>query len=1063
MRRSLALLLLLLTGSLVPQAARADGPQDAFSQWQQKSARKFAAAVAPLDPTEQINPSPAIRRNLLNRSSRKAAAHPSPGALLARPQNRVVSLDAAHARYRKSVEWQITWNELNGTPAFISGTALGAAAKRAAGVAAADIAHSFITEHRAVFGLENPPHELQAHPVRRDALGHEHLVFKRRHQGIPLWGHDLAVHFDARGELHAVNARYAPTLPPIDSTPTVSADQAIVIAAADLSTHTPIATLVAWAQQIMDYDGPQTASYIWIDETTQQPHLIWHIQIRPNLRDRWYYFVDAHSGTILESYNAVHSNGPATATALDLNGTLQNIHVYEQDGDFVLIDASRPIFNSFQPNLVNKPRGAVWTLDAQENDLRSGSLSNVTSTNNTWSDPVAVSAHLNTGIVFDYFFNVHNRRGIDDSGGSMISVVHVTERGRPMDNAFWNGALMAYGDGDALFDPLPGALDVAAHEMTHGVIERTVPLEYRFQSGALNESFADVFAAMVDRQDWQIGEDIVKTNATPAGALRNMANPHNGASTRAAFWQPDHMDEFVALTINQDNGGVHINSGIPNRACFLIADVIGRDKTEQIYYRILDARYLNTRASFADLRLAALRAATDLFGDNSPEGDAIVTAFDTVGILGAAPTEAPGDIMPVDGEEWIVVVRPTSFGQGLFLARPKINSDEDVVLLTTTPVRTQTGNTISVSDDGALILFIDSRDFIRSINSDGSQEAVISPSGEWFSLSLSPDGRRLAATRTVRDSTIYIFALGKFHTSKAIRLYNPTTQEGVRTEVTLFADAMDWDLDSQFVLYDAFNSIPQASGDAIEFWNVNMLDVENELILPVFPALPEGVSIGNPSFAHTNDNFFAFDLVDFAQNRVEIWTADLFKGTSNRIGANGSTISFPKYSPDDSQLIFQRQENDGDYTVRRVALGDDKISVTGSSEEYLRQAQLPTWFTIGSRPEESPTDVEDYTDEALPTAYRLQQNYPNPFNAETVLHYSLPYDGEVELAIYDLLGRRVRTLESGFKTAGEYVMKWNGVDEKGRSVASGVYFYRLQASAPNGTRIHKSGKMTLLQ
>jgi flagellar hook assembly protein FlgD len=79
------------------------------------------------------------------------------------------------------------------------------------------------------------------------------------------------------------------------------------------------------------------------------------------------------------------------------------------------------------------------------------------------------------------------------------------------------------------------------------------------------------------------------------------------------------------------------------------------------------------------------------------------------------------------------------------------------------------------------------------------------------------------------------------------------------------------------------------------------------------------------------------------------------------------------------------------------------------------------------------------------------------------LHYSLPYDGEVELAIYDLLGRRVRTLESGFKTAGEYVMKWNGVDEKGRSVASGVYFYRLQASAPNGTRIHKSGKMTLLQ
>ena len=87
----------------------------------------------------------------------------------------------------------------------------------------------------------------------------------------------------------------------------------------------------------------------------------------------------------------------------------------------------------------------------------------------------------------------------------------------------------------------------------------------------------------------------------------------------------------------------------------------------------------------------------------------------------------------------------------------------------------------------------------------------------------------------------------------------------------------------------------------------------------------------------------------------------------------------------------------------------------------------------------------------------------NPFNAETVLRYSLPYDGEVELAVYDLLGRRVRILESGFRVAGEYALKWDGKNEKGGSVASGVYFYRLQAAAPDGTRIRKSSKMTLLQ
>ena len=1048
----------------LPHTSRASDPPGALSQWHQKSARKFTRPAAPLDPTIQINSSPALRRHLFQRPSRKPAVNThSPGTLLARRQKHLAGFDAARKRHRKASEWQITWNADNGTPAFISGPLPTHAAKRAAGASTTDIARLFIGDHRDLFGLENPDRELHPRHKGRDALGREHLVFERHHQGIPLWGHDLAMHFDARGSLYAVNARYAPTLPPIATTPTLDADAAIAIAAAHLSAHLPVVSLPDWARQIMDYDGPQVRQYIWVDEASQYAHLIWHVQIRPNLRDRWYYFVDAHTGAILESYNATHGNGPTTATAADLSGALQTIHVYEQDNTFYMIDASRPIFNAVQPDPINNPRGAVLTKDARGRDLRAGNTSTVTSQTNAWSDPTAVSAHINTGLVFDYFFAVHDRRGIDNQDGSMISIVHVTDRGRPMDNAFWNGKIMAYGDGDALFTPLPGALDVAAHEMTHGVIERTVPLEYRFQSGALNESFADVFAAMVDRDDWQIGEDIIKGNSIPSGALRDMADPHNGASTRGAFWQPAHMDEFVELDISQDNGGVHVNSGIANRVCFLIAEAIGRDKTEQIYYRILDARYLNTRARFTDLRLAALRAASDLFGGDAPEGDTIAAAFDAVGIFGTAPpTQAPRDLNPVDGEEWIVVVGSGSLGNGLYLTRPSI--DSEVVLLTDTPVRTISGNSISVSDDGSLILFIDARDFIRSIKSDGSEEEIISRTGEWASISLSPDGQRLAAARSVQDSTLYIFDLEDPQANKAIHLYNPTTQEGVRAEITLFADAMDWDFSGQFVLFDAFNSIPQASGDAIEFWNVNVLDVENELILPVFPALPEGISMGNPSFAQTNDNFFAFDLVDLERRHAEIWAADLFRGTANRIGVNGSTISFPKYSPDDSELIFQREiENEGVYTVRRVPLADDKISVAGPSEEYLRDAQLPTWFTIGKRPEENPTDVVEQENGALPAIYRLQQNYPNPFNAATVLRYSLPYGGEIEVAVYDLLGRRVLTLEAGFKATGEHAVSWDGKDASGRSVASGAYFYRLQATAPEGTQIHRSRKMTLLR
>ena len=114
-----------------------------------------------------------------------------------------------------------------------------------------------------------------------------------------------------------------------------------------------------------------------------------------------------------------------------------------------------------------------------------------------------------------------------------------------MGNAFWNVTLIAYGYGNAAFNPLAGSLDIAAHEITHGVIERTVNLEYRFESGALNESIADIFGVMLDRDDWRIGEEVVKSRFFSSGALRDIEDPHNGGQPGDFFWQPAHMDEFV--------------------------------------------------------------------------------------------------------------------------------------------------------------------------------------------------------------------------------------------------------------------------------------------------------------------------------------------------------------------------------------------------------------------------------------------------------------------------------------------------------------------------------------
>src|SRR5690606_2198444 len=198
----------------------------------------------------------------------------------------------------------------------------------------------------------------------------------------------------------------------------------------------------------------------------------WLVEIRPNLVERWRYFIDGASGAILEKYNATNSDGPASANATDLMGTMRAINTYQVGSNYYLIDGTRQGFS--RTGLPNNPRGALWTLNASNTDLVR--VNQVISANNTWTDPAAVSAHYNLARVYEYYLNTFNRRGIDGAGGTMIAAVHVTMNGRAMDNAYWNGKLMAYGDGSRTFKSLARALDVAGHEMTHGVIEATVNL-----------------------------------------------------------------------------------------------------------------------------------------------------------------------------------------------------------------------------------------------------------------------------------------------------------------------------------------------------------------------------------------------------------------------------------------------------------------------------------------------------------------------------------------------------------------------------------------------------------
>ncbi|WP_109210012.1 MULTISPECIES: M4 family metallopeptidase [Microbacterium] len=246
------------------------------------------------------------------------------------------------------------------------------------------------------------------------------------------------------------------------------------------------------------------------------------------------------------------------------------------------------------------------------------------------------------GFTFDFWWDAYARDSIDGSGSSLLATVHY---GRDYDNAFWNGERMVFGDGDGeVFVGFTGSLSVIAHELAHGVIEDEGGLLYRGQSGALNESVADVFGALAeqhhegqtaDAATWLIGEGIF-TDAVQGRALRSLAEPGTAYDDDVLGKdpQPAHMRDFVHT--RDDNGGVHINSGIPNHAFYLTASALGGRAWERaglIWYRTLTGGTLSSTADFSMFARATLSAAVSEYGENSEEVDAVRAGWTGVGVI----------------------------------------------------------------------------------------------------------------------------------------------------------------------------------------------------------------------------------------------------------------------------------------------------------------------------------------------------------------------------------------------------------------------------------------------
>ena len=265
------------------------------------------------------------------------------------------------------------------------------------------------------------------------------------------------------------------------------------------------------------------------------------------------------------------------------------------------------------------------------------------------SDTGVNEAYDGAGATYDLYWEVYQRNSVDGLGLRLDSSVHYQKN---YDNAFWDGQQMVYGDGDGqLFNRFTIAIDVMGHELTHGVTQYTSNLNYSYQSGALNESFSDVFGSLVKQRqlgqsatdaDWLIGAGLFTANVKGV-ALRSMKAPGTAYNDPVLGKdpQPGHMRDYVSTS--QDNGGVHINSGIPNHAFYLLATSLGGyawEKAGKIWY-VTGRDKFKSNTDFQNAADLTFQTAGELFGQDSPEQKAVQSSWDGVGITIGAPDQPP--------------------------------------------------------------------------------------------------------------------------------------------------------------------------------------------------------------------------------------------------------------------------------------------------------------------------------------------------------------------------------------------------------------------------------------
>ncbi|MDB6354108.1 M4 family metallopeptidase [Trichococcus sp. K1Tr] len=476
-----------------------------------------------------------------------------------------------------------------------------------------EAAKTFLQEKKQAIGLADNT-QLAVAEVRTDAINNTHVKFAQVVDGIKVENNSLSVHFDETGVITSVTGDLT-DIQSIEKTASerIAENSAVEIAKKQY-TYESLSETPTVEEVIITKDGKNYETYK-VKISFMAPEIA-----------NYDVYVDAYSGNIIYSESNIRYAN-VMGSGLDVLNNIRVLNLYYDGSYYYMQDDTHRATNVIETYSMNGGTSSKTLVRA---------TSNVFSSEN---NKAAVSAQYNAKRTIDFYKNLFDRNSLDDN---YMNVVSSTQYSTKYNNAFWSGSQMIYGDGDGLnFTYLSGDLDVVGHEMTHGVIEYTADLSYHNESGALSESMADIFGVLISTYDkynvesggswtfaaadWVIGDDIYTPYIT-GDALRSLANP-------ALYNQPEKMSEYISSpdTESGDWGGIHSNSGILNKAGYLVAESIGMEKTAQIYYRAL-VQYMTEMTDFDQAKNYLVQAAIDLYGQDSAEMAAINSSFSAVGI-----------------------------------------------------------------------------------------------------------------------------------------------------------------------------------------------------------------------------------------------------------------------------------------------------------------------------------------------------------------------------------------------------------------------------------------------